>query len=219
MATPSKERTQPFNFLSQNGNATGTPGTSKAPSPAPDGASTPVPAPYVFGSSRDPNGSPAPSARNGGTPAPPNGTSVLPGTSFDGPAQPQRRSAKSLAIERDSVLPLAPLDIAIMTSIQNAAKGDEKKVKELLGSIMVVGGGAKIPHFASFLEDKLKRRRPDLTDRILVSRSAREMDEQVVVWKGASVFAKLPTNDSWISGFEYKMLGPRVVYHKVLWQY
>ncbi|KAH6624942.1 ARP8-like protein [Chaetomium sp. MPI-SDFR-AT-0129] len=234
MATPGKERSQPFNFLARNGDATGTPGTSKAPSPAPEGASTPVPAPYVFGSSsaRDLNGgSPAPSTRNGGTPAPPNGTSQLPTTSFDGGLQPPQsqsqnpvpqivqRSAKSLAIERDSVLPLAPLDIAIMTSIQNAAKGDEKKVRDLLGSIMVVGGGAKIPHFAPYLEEKLKMRRPDLTDRILVSRSAREMDEQVVVWKGASVFAKLATNDSWITGFEYKMLGARVVYNKVLWQY
>jgi actin-related protein 8 len=106
-----------------------------------------------------------------------------------------------------------------MTSIQNAAKGDDKKVKELLGSIMVIGGGAKVPHFAPFLEEKLKLRRPDLADKILVSPSAREMDEQVVVWKGASVFAKLPTNDSWITAFEYKMLGGRVVYHKVLWQY
>ncbi|KAL2128142.1 hypothetical protein VTI74DRAFT_9613 [Chaetomium olivicolor] len=222
MATPSKERTQPFNFLSRPGDAAGTPGTSKAPSPAPEGASTPVPPPYVFGSSRDLNGSPAPSGRNGGTPAPANGTSVLPSTSFDGAgpsAPPQQRTAKSLAIERDSVLPIAPLDIAIMTSIQNAAKGDDKKVRELLGSIMVIGGGAKIPHFAPFLEEKLKLRRPDLADRILVSRSAREMDEQVVVWKGASVFAKLPTNDSWITGFEYKMLGGRVVYHRVLWQY
>jgi actin-related protein 8 len=226
VGTPSKERTQPFNFLARNGDATGTPGTSKAPSPAPDGASTPVPPPYIFGSSRD-LGSPAPSARNGGggTPAPANGTSALPGTSFDG-AQPQsqqpqqqQRTAKSLAIERDAVLPIAPLDIAIMTSIQNAAKGDEKKVRELLGSIMVVGGGAKIPHFAPFLEERLKQRRPDLVDKILVSRSAREMDEQVVVWKGASVFAKLPTNDSWITGYEYGMLGGRVVYNKVLWQY
>ncbi|KAK3302094.1 ARP8-like protein [Chaetomium strumarium] len=220
MSTPSKERTQPFNFLSRNGDANGTPGTSKAPSPAPEGASTPVPPPYIFGSSsRDVNGSPAPGGRS--TPAPANGTSVLPGTSFDGPQQQpqQQRNAKSLAIERDSVLPLAPLDIAIMTSIQNAAKGDEKKVRELLGSIMVIGGGAKIPHFAPFLEEKLKLRRPDLADRILVSRSAREMDEQVVVWKGASVFAKLPTNDSWISGYEYKMLGSRVIYHRVLWQY
>ncbi|KAK3996029.1 putative actin-related protein 8 [Cladorrhinum sp. PSN332] len=218
MATPSKERTQPFNFLARPDGASATPGTSKAPSPAPDGTSTPVPAPYLFGSSRD-AGSPAPFGRNGGTPAP-NGTSVLPATSFDGLAsQPLQRTAKDLAIERDSVLPIAPLDIAIMTSIQNAAKGDEKKVRELLGSIMVVGGGAKIPHFGTFLEEKLKARRPDLADRILVSRSAKEMDEQVVTWKGASVFAKLPTNDSWITNYEYKMLGSRVVYHKVLWQY
>ena len=135
------------------------------------------------------------------------------------PIEGFQRTPKSLAAERDAVLPVAPLDIAIMTSIQNAAKGDEKKVKELLGSIMVVGGGAKIPGFGPYLEEKLKARRPDLSEKILVSRSAREMDEQVVVWKGASVFAKLPTNDSWITGYEYKMLGTRVIYHKALWQY
>ncbi|KAL2022274.1 hypothetical protein VTK56DRAFT_5672 [Thermocarpiscus australiensis] len=221
MATPSKERTQPFSSLPR-GDATATPGTSKAPSPAPEGTSTPVPAPYIFGS-RDANGSPAPSGRNGGTPAPANGTSTAPGASFDGVsqahAQANQRSAKSLAAERDAVLPIAPLDTAIMTSIQNAARGDDKKVRELLGSIMVVGGGAKVPHFAPLLEERLKARRPDLADRILVSRSAREMDEQVVVWKGASVFAKLPTNDSWITNYEYKMLGSRVIYHRVLWQY
>ena len=220
MATPSKEKPQPFNFISR---ADATPGTSNAPSPAPEGASTPVPPPYIFGSSREGvnGGSPAPSGRNGGTPAPPNGsfingtTLAPPGGSIEG----FQRTAKSLAVERDEVLPTAPLDIAIMTSIQNAAKGDEKKVRELLGSIMVIGGGSKVPFFAPFLEDKLKQRRPDLADRILVSPSAREMDEQVVVWKGASVFAKLPTNDSWITNFEYKMLGSRVIYHKVLWQY
>jgi actin-related protein 8 len=124
-----------------------------------------------------------------------------------------------MAAERDAVLPTAPLDIAIMTSIQNAAKGDEKKVRELLGSIMLIGGGAKTPNFGSFLEEKLKLRRPDLADRIMVGTSAREMDEQVVVWKGASVFAKLSTNDSWITNFEYRMLGSRVIYHKALWQY
>ncbi|KAK0711131.1 hypothetical protein B0H67DRAFT_555162 [Lasiosphaeris hirsuta] len=219
IATPSKEKSQPFNFLAR-ADTTGTPGTSNAPSPAPEGANTPVPPPYIFGS-RDMNGgSPAPSGRNGGTPAPPGSTVVNGSLAAPGAvAEIFQRTPKSLAMERDAVLPTAPLDIAIMTSIQNAAKGDEKKVKELLGSIMVIGGGAKIPHFAPFLEEKLKLRRPDLSDRILVSRSAREMDEQVVVWKGASVFAKLPTNDSWITNFEYKMLGSRAIYHKALWQY
>ncbi|KAL1844056.1 hypothetical protein VTJ49DRAFT_5807 [Mycothermus thermophilus] len=196
-ATPSKDRTNPLSFLSRNGDATGTPGTSKAPSPAPDGTSTPVPPPYVFGSSRDlGGGSPAPSARAGGTPAPANGTSVIPGTSFDGPfqSQPQQRSLKSLAAERDSVLPIAALDTAILTSIQHAAKGDEKKVRELLGSIMVIGGGAKVPHFAPFLEEKLKLRRPDLADRILVikaieqhSPSAGKFNLQEHLMGGASI--------------------------------
>ncbi|KAK0646179.1 ARP8-like protein [Cercophora newfieldiana] len=220
ISTPSKEKGQPFNFISR---ADATPGTSNAPSPAPEGANTPVPPPYIFGSRDGINGgSPAPSGRNGGTPAPPgssfpNGLGTLPPSGL--PIESFTRSPKSLAAERDAVLPIAPLDIAIMTSIQNAAKGDDKKVRDLLGSIMVIGGGAKIPHFTTFLEEKLKIRRPDMGDKILVSRSAREMDEQVVVWKGASVFAKLPTNDSWVTNFEYKMLGSRVVYHKALWQY
>ncbi|KAK3379581.1 actin-like ATPase domain-containing protein [Lasiosphaeria ovina] len=221
MATPSKERTQPFNFLSR-ADTVATPGTSNAPSPAPEGANTPVPAPYIFGSRDNLNGgSPAPSGRNGGTPAPGGSGSLLNGLALPGAGIVEgfQRSPKALAAERDAVLPVASLDIAIMTSIQNAAKGDEKKVRELLGSIMVIGGGAKIPQFGPFLEEKLKARRPDLADRILVSRSAREMDEQVVVWKGASVFAKLSTNDSWITKYEYKMLGSRAIYHKALWQY
>lgn len=229
VSTPSKERPQPFNMLSR-GDINGTPTTSNAASPAPEGANTPVPAPYLFGGKDMTNGgSPAPSGRNGGTPAPPNGPVANGGGPNGQPSsQPPpagmfvdsyQRSAKSIAIERDAVLPVAPLDIAILTSIQNAAKGEEKKVRDLLGSIMVIGGGAKLRHFAPFLEEKLKARRPDLFDRILVSRSARDMDEQVVVWKGASVFAKLPTNDSWITGHEFERLGSRAIYHKALWQY
>ncbi|CAK7205999.1 Actin-like protein arp8 [Sporothrix eucalyptigena] len=230
VSTPSKEKSQPFNFFARGIDAT--PSTSKAPSPAPEGgASTPVPPPYVFGAGRDNvNGaaSPAPSGRNGGTPAPTGaaGSQSQTQTQQSGgsngllPLDPLfHRSAKDIAIERDSVLPIAPLDIAIMTSIQNAAKGDERKLKDYLGSVMVVGGGAKIPHFTTYLEERLRARRPDLMDRILVSRSARDMDEQVVVWKGASVFAKLLTNDSWITPFEYSYLGPRILHHKVLWQW
>lgn len=218
VSTPSKERT--FNFLGKNDAINGTPMGSHAGSPAPEGSNTPIPAPFVFGGKdKDKDGV------NGGSPAP-NGTRAT-GTPVPGQTQSQppagmfvdaaARSAKSLAAERDSVLPIAPLDIAILTSIQNAAKGDDKKLRDLLGSIMVVGGGAKIPHFTVVLEEKLKARRPDLYDRILVSRSARDMDEQVVTWKGASVFAKLSTNDSWITPFEFERLGARTLHHKVLW--
>lgn len=210
LATPSKEK-QPFNFLSR---AEGTPMGSHAASPAPEGTSTPIPPAFVFGTNGTVTGtgSPAPTGPNGrgGTsPAPPSGMFV----------DAQARTARQIAAERDAVLPVAPLDIAVLTSIQNAAKGDDKKLRDYLGSIMVIGGGSKTPQFTQTLEEKLRARRPDLFDRILVSRSARDMDEQVVVWKGASVFAKLGTNDSWITPYEFERLGSRILHHKVLWAY
>lgn len=223
VSTPSKEKSQPFNF-SGRGEVNGTPMGSHAGSPAPEGANTPVPAPFIFANGKDKDmangGSPAPTgSRAAGTPVP--GQSSQPsqqppaGMFVDSAA----RTANAMAVERDSVLPAAPLDIAILTSIQNAAKGEDKKLRDLLGSIMVIGGGAKIPHFTVTLEEKLRQRRPDLHDKILVSRSARDMDEQVVVWKGASVFAKLSTNDSWITPFEFERHGSRTLHHKVLWNW
>lgn len=220
ISTPLKEKPHSFSFLAANTN--GTPATSKAPSPAPEGISTPIPAPFLFTAGRD-TSSPAPSGtgmRNGGTPVP-----AAPGVFVESvgavpsgtTAAAVTRSARTIAIERDTVLPVAPLDQAIMTSIKCAARGDDKKVRDLLGSIMVIGGGSKTPLFTVVLEERLKKMRPDLSDRILVSRSARDMDEQVVVWKGASVLAKLPTNDSWITPIEYERLGTRVLHHKVLW--
>jgi actin-related protein 8 len=219
ISTPMKEKAQPFNFLNRNeGAMNGTPMGSQAGSPAPEGAHTPAPPPFVFGSKEGVNGgSPAPTGtRAAGTPIPGQTSQASqppPGMFVDASA----RTLKDMASERDSVLPIAPLDIAILTSIQNAAKGDEKKLRDLLGSIMVIGGGAKVPMFTVVLEEKLKARRPDLIDKILVSRSARDMDEQVVAWKGASVFAKLSTNDSWITPFEFERLGARTLHHKVLW--
>lgn len=215
VSTPSKEKSQ-FSFLGKGENGiNGTPGGSHAGSPAPEGNGTP--APYIFGAGKDALNadSPAPSgSRATGTPVPGQQSQQLPSGMF---VDSQERSGTSIAIERDSVLPVAPLDIAILTSIQNAAKGDDKKLRDLLGSIMVIGGGAKVPQFTVVLEEKLKARRPDLLDRILVSRSAKDMDEQVVAWKGASVFAKLSTNDSWITPFEFERLGARTLHHKVLW--
>ncbi|KAI0480212.1 hypothetical protein GGR56DRAFT_687195 [Xylariaceae sp. FL0804] len=232
LATPSKDRTQPFNFLSRS-DLNGTPGGSNAASPAPEGASTPVPPAFQFGA----GGSPAPSGPNGGGTAPHrNGASPAPGGAgsfgpphqvpppppgvfVDGVAFGSRSSAlRAQAAERDAVLAAAPLDVAILTSIANATRGDDKKTRDYLGSVMVVGGGAKTPLFAQTLEARLRARRPDLPpDRVLVSRSARDMDEQVVVWKGASVFAKLPANDSWLTPHEFERLGARALHHKVLW--
>jgi len=202
-ATPSKEKPNPF--LSRMESDT-TPSRSAAGSPAPEGANTPIPsaAPFIF------SGSPGPvHFSNGGTPVPPAGMFI----------DQYSRSQEDLAADRDAVLPVAPLDVAIVTSITHAARGDEKKTRDLFGSIMVIGGGAKTPGLSAVLEEKLKRKRPDLADKILVGVSPREMDGQVVTWKGASIFGRLNLHESWIGKLEYERLGSRVLYHKVLWNY
>ncbi|KAL3419418.1 chromatin remodeling complex subunit [Phlyctema vagabunda] len=218
LATPSKEKAQPFNFLSRmDSEANGASrATSAAASPVPEGSNTPIPAaPFIFNANGTNGGSPGPAmmfgngSHNGGTPIPPAGMFV----------DPHARTAKDLAIERDAVLPIAPLDSAIITSIQHAAKGDEKKVRDFVGGIMVIGGGAKTPGFGPFLEEKLKARRPDLAEKVLVGTSPREMDGQVVVWKGASVFARMKTHESWVGRLEYERLGSRVLHTKVMWHY
>ena len=203
ISTPMKEKPSPFNMLGRlDSEIQGTPGTSHAGSPAPENTGTPYgnggsPAPFQFG--------------NG------NGYQAPPGVFVNDPSVVSKRA---LAAERDSVLPIAPLDHAIMTSIIHASKGDDKKLRDLLGGIMVIGGGAKTPGFGSYLEERLKRLRPDLYDKILVGTSPREMDGQVVTWKGASVFAKpKTTNDTWIGGLEWERLGSRVLHHKLAFYY
>jgi actin-related protein 8 len=220
MSTPQKERPNPFNHLARmdsqaNGDSRV---TSAAGSPAPEGANTPSLAPAsAFGAAAT-NGSPGPSnifhfgngSHNSGTPGPPAGMFSI---------DPHARTAEDIAIDRDSVLPVAPLDVAIITSIAHGVKGDEKKSRDMLGGIMVVGGGAKTPGLVALLEEKLKARRPDLADKILVGVSPRDMDGQVVAWKGASVYARCLLHESWVGQLEYERLGTRALHLKAIWAY
>jgi actin-related protein 8 len=219
-STPSKEK--PNNPLSRMDFENGTSRvTSTAGSPAPEGANTPLPSgPFVFGANGTNGGSPGPTStsnvynfgngsHNSGTPVPPAGM----------PNDPMARTQQDIATELDSVLPIAPLDTAIITSITHAASRDDKKARDFFGGIMVIGGGAKTPGFGAFLEERLKAKRPDLAEKILVGTSPREMDGQVVTWKGASIFARMTTNDSWIVQEVYQKLGSRAIQQKALWYY
>ncbi|KAL8832233.1 MAG: hypothetical protein Q9170_004954 [Blastenia crenularia] len=119
---------------------------------------------------------------------------------------------------RDDVLPIAPLDVAILTSIIHGARSDDRKTRDFLGGIMVIGGGAQIPGFYSYLEERLKESRPGFAKDIMIGTPPRELDPQGVVWKGGSVFGKLRgTNDSWISKLEHDRLGARVLAYKLMW--
>lgn len=119
---------------------------------------------------------------------------------------------------RDDVLPVIGLDTAILTSIAHGSRNDDRKMRDFLSSIMVVGGGARIPGFNNFLEDRLKALRPDYAKEILIGTPPREMDPQGTTWKGGNVFGKLRgTNDSWIGRMEYDRLGARLLAYKCMW--
>lgn len=111
-----------------------------------------------------------------------------------------------------------PLDAAIIACITEGARGDERKMRDFLGGIMVIGGGAKIPNFNAYLEQRLRILRPDLAKDVLIGPPPRELDPAVLVWKGGSVFGKLrDTNDSWIGQMEFDRLGARVLNYKCMW--
>ncbi len=119
---------------------------------------------------------------------------------------------------RDDVLPVISLDTAILTSIAHGARNDDRKMKDFLSSIMVVGGGARIPGFNNFLEERLKGLRPEYVKDIIIGTPPREMDPQSTTWKGGNVFGKLRgTNDSWIGRMEYDRLGARLLAYKCMW--
>jgi len=116
------------------------------------------------------------------------------------------------------IVPVMPLDQAIITSITEGAKDDEKKFRDFIGGIMVIGGASKLPNFSPFLEYRLRGLKPNLAKDILVGGPPRELDPQVLVWKGASVFGKLQaTNDCWIGKLEYDRLGARILNYKCMW--
>jgi actin-related protein 8 len=203
-ATPSKPK--PFNLLQRlpQEDTESTPRSSVAGSPAPEGTGTPQP-------SRD---SPGPAATESGALA----NAGLP--TIDKTTESLR-----LAEERNRVLPIMPLDLAILTSIREASKHDERKMREYFSFITVVGGGAKIPYFTNFLKEKLVELLGGpgtaFSEKVSIASPARETDSAVVVWKGGSVFARLSSsgNDSWVYGKEYDLLGSKLLAQKCMWNW
>lgn len=172
-------------------------------------------------------GSPGPEGTPGApgtaTPLAPgaNGMMIFGGGSVaGGPPHIGGKSLLEQAEERDRTVPIMPLDRAIVESITHAAKGEEKKIRDFLSGIMVVGGGGLVSGFNHMLEEKMRILKPSKDYQIIISVPPRELDPQVIVWKGASVFGKLRgTNDSWIRQQEYDILGSRLLTYKCLWNF
>lgn len=121
-----------------------------------------------------------------------------------------------LAEDRDRTLPIMPLDHAILESLAQGGRGDDKKLRDFFGGIVLVGGVAKTPGFREFLEQRLRELRPGME--ILLPPPPRDLDPQVIAWKGGSVFGRLSAhgNDSWVSKYEYDVLGSRLLNNKCM---
>ncbi|KAF1959664.1 actin-like ATPase domain-containing protein [Byssothecium circinans] len=189
ISTP--QRPGQLNLLNRLNDNEPTPRSSVAGSPAPEGTNTPNP-------DRDT----------------PMGDADRPLTLFHDPIHEKTK----LADERDKILPIIPLDQAILESLAQGARGDDRKLRDFFGGIMLVGGGSKTPGLGAFLETRLRELRPFYGKEILVGPPPREFDPQVVAWKGASVFGRLSSagNDSWISRVEYDILGARLLNNKCM---
>jgi actin-related protein 8 len=187
-ATP--QRPQPLNLLGRLNEGEATPRSSVAGSPGPDA----------------------------GTPNPDRETPGMADT--DAPLvfrDPVLEKIK-IADERDKILPIIPLDHAILESLAQGARGDDRKLRDFFGGIMLVGGASKTPGLREFVEARLRELRPFYGKEILVGPPPREFDPQVVAWKGGSVFGRLSShgNDSWISKYEYDLLGSRLLNNKCM---
>ncbi|CAI7567288.1 unnamed protein product [Penicillium glandicola] len=176
--------------------------------------------PHVLSKVQDLEGTPRSSVA--GSPGPENtGTPQAGGTSTPAATAAAAQAPRPPAVEdRDDIMPVFSLDNAILTSIAHAARSDEKKMRDFIGGIMVVGGGSLTSGFHLFLEERLQALRPGFSKEIMIGTPPRDLDPQVVVWKGASIFGKLSgTNDSWIGRLEYDRLGPRLMAYKCMWAY
>ncbi|KAJ3393212.1 actin-like protein arp8 [Lobulomyces angularis] len=160
----------------------------------------------------------------------------------------QMKRNESLESKRTKILPLIsdvslPLDIAIARSISKFAKSNldnglkakdvDDKVRKICSSIVLIGGGSKIPNLQNILEEKLlflmnlsnsetfglyktistEKKSISVTCNI----SSREIDSRVLIWKGGNVLSKLEIiKDIWTTKSEWEIGGLRKLNLKCL---
>ncbi|CAO3613472.1 unnamed protein product [Cunninghamella echinulata] len=108
-----------------------------------------------------------------------------------------------------------PIDIAIAQSIQLAAGSSDDRLKKFFTNIILVGAGGKISNFDRVLEDRLLSTviaRSSMIENVEVLPAPRELDPQLLVWKGASVLCKLDVaKDMWVGETEWNEIGSRLL--------
>ncbi|ORX56811.1 actin-like ATPase domain-containing protein [Hesseltinella vesiculosa] len=108
-----------------------------------------------------------------------------------------------------------PIDLAIAQSILSASSQSEERLKRLFTNIILVGGGGKISNFDRVLEDRLLSTfiaRQHKIENVEVLPAPKELDPQILVWKGAAVLCKLDiAKEMWIGLTEWLQVGDRLL--------
>lgn len=146
-----------------------------------------------------------------------------------------RAVAQSQAIESidTQAVPLVGLEKAIIESVtQAAARSPLSNEQTFYENLMIVGGGAaKLSGFNSLLTDRIAMWRDHQSNvmqngahaspgEVTVMPVPREMDPELITWKGGGVYAKLKiVNEVWISARDWDLLGSRCLQYKALFVY
>ncbi|CAE6509509.1 unnamed protein product [Rhizoctonia solani] len=111
-----------------------------------------------------------------------------------------------------------PLDVAIFNSAR--AAGGVDRIKKFLQVVVIVGGTSMIPGMVHALESRLQAIAFPLVpgmEKVQVVPSPKDIDPQILSWKGAAVLAKLEAlNDMWITPRDWDMLGMRGLRERTL---
>ncbi|PVG04564.1 actin-like ATPase domain-containing protein [Serendipita vermifera] len=108
-----------------------------------------------------------------------------------------------------------PLDVAIFNSARGAAENATAPiVSKFLENVLLVGGGSLIPGLPHYLQQRLHQISLSFygaeLERITVVQNPKELDPRVIIWKGASILARLDTSSEfWVSAKDWDRLGMR----------
>lgn len=108
-----------------------------------------------------------------------------------------------------------PLDVAVFNSARGASENATAPlVAKFLENVLLVGGGSLVSGLAQMLQQRLQVIALSFygseLERITVVQTPKELDPRVIVWKGASILARLDTSSEfWVTAKDWDRLGMR----------
>ncbi len=163
------------------------------------------------------------------SPAPQNGTAVAAaGAVADEPAQPTGPAVPTIDIHREASK--TGLDTAILHALLTcvAPSGSDDRLRKMAANVLCVGGSARIPGLGAALEARLAAMLAAhyaavagdaaSAPKVTAIPPPREMDPQVLAWKGMSVFARLEAaaSEAYVRREDWTLFGWRALKEKTL---